>query len=70
MSKKLAIVFNTSEGRKFTLNLNAPKAGLTTEDVMEEAGKIIASGSLTPTQGKPVSVASAKIVEQHEEILV
>lgn len=70
MSKKLVIVFNTEEDRKFTLNLNAPKADLTSEVVMQEAQKIIDSNSLTPTQGKPVSVASAKIVEQNEEILI
>lgn len=70
MSKKLVMIFNTDEGRKFTLNLNDPKEGLTSAEVLAEAQNIINSNTLIPTQGKPVSVDSVKIVEQSEEILV
>lgn len=70
MNRKLIIVFNTQDERKFTLTLNNPKTGLTSAQVMAEAQKIIDSSSLTPSQGKPVSVASAKIVEQQESVLI
>lgn len=70
MNRKLVISFNTDDNRRFTLNLNNPKEDLTEADVQAEAQKIIDSDSLTPIQGKPISVHSAKVVEQHVQNLI
>lgn len=65
MTKKLVIVFNTSADRRFTLNISNPKDNLTEEAILLEAGKLMDTGVLAPSQGTPVSVHSAKIVEQN-----
>ncbi|WP_020008587.1 DUF2922 domain-containing protein [Salinicoccus albus] len=65
MTRKLTVVFNTELGRRFTLNINNPADEVTEELLLAEAQKMIDTNALAPMQGKPVSVHSAKIVEQH-----
>ncbi len=65
MTKKLVVAFNTDADRRFTLTINNPADNLTEETLLQEANRIIATNALAPTQGKPVSVYSAKIVEQN-----
>lgn len=65
MTKKLTVVFNTDANRRFTLNINNPAEDLTEETLLLEANRLIATNALAPMQGKPVSVHSAKIVEQN-----
>ncbi|WP_342389166.1 DUF2922 domain-containing protein [Salinicoccus bachuensis] len=65
MTKKLVIVFNTELNRRFTLNISNPKEDLTEATLLLEAERLIETGALAPMQGKPVSVHSAKIVEQN-----
>ncbi|GAB3070387.1 DUF2922 domain-containing protein [Salinicoccus sesuvii] len=65
MTKKLVIVFDTDLNRRFTLTLNNPKTDLTEAALMAEAERLIELGVLAPMQGRPVSVYSAKIVEQN-----
>ena len=65
MDKKLVVVFNTDADRCFTLNISNPADDLSEETLLEEAGRLIATNALAPMQGKPVSVYSAKIVEQN-----
>lgn len=65
MTKKLVVVFNTDANRRFTLNISNPAEGLTEETLLLEANRLIATNALAPMQGKPVSVHSAKIVEQN-----
>lgn len=70
MTKKLVVVFNTDANRRFTLNISNPADDLTQESLLTEANRIIATNALAPTQGKPVSVHSAKIVEQNVTELI
>lgn len=65
MTRKLSVVFNTELGRRFTLTINNPTDDLTEEVLLAEAQKMIGTNALAPMQGKPVSVHSAKIVEQN-----
>ncbi|WP_411844150.1 DUF2922 domain-containing protein [Salinicoccus sp. HZC-1] len=65
MTKKLTVVFNTDANRRFTLNISNPAEDLTEETLLLEANRLIATNALAPMQGKPVSVHSAKIVEQN-----
>ncbi|MFC3419623.1 DUF2922 domain-containing protein [Salinicoccus hispanicus] len=65
MTKKLVIVFDTDLSRRFTLTINNPKEDLTEATLVAEAERLIELGVLAPMQGRPVSVHSAKIVEQN-----
>ncbi|WP_017548614.1 DUF2922 domain-containing protein [Salinicoccus carnicancri] len=56
MDKKLVVVFNTDADRRFTLNISNPADDLTEETLLQEAGRLISTNALAPTQGKPVSV--------------
>lgn len=70
MNSKLVVRFDTEEGKRFTMTFNNPKQDLTNEIVQGELDKIIESGVLAPSQGKPVSVYSAEIVETNVTPLI
>lgn len=63
MNTKLVVRFDTDLGKRFTMSFNNPKADLTTEIVQGELQKIIDSDILAPSQGKPISIYSAELVE-------
>lgn len=70
MNKKLVLVFNTNEDKRFTLTINNPKENLTTVEVESEAARIIAEDVLRPSQGIPVSLYSAKVVDTNTTVLI
>lgn len=70
MNTKLVVRFDTDAGKRLTVTLNNPKADLTPELVEGELQKIIDSSVLAPSQGKPVSIYSAEIVETNVTPLI
>ena len=70
MNKKLVLVFNTNEDKRFTLTINNPKENLTTAEVESEAARIIAEDVLRQSQGIPVSLYSAKVVDTNTTVLI
>lgn len=69
MDEKLVMVFTTNQDKRFTLTVNNPKAGLTSQEVEAEAARLIAENILRPSQGIPVSLYSAKIVNTATTVL-
>lgn len=69
MDQKLVLVFNTDQDKRFTLTINNPKADITTEEVEAEAARLIAEDIMRPSQGKPVSLYSAKVVNTATTVL-
>ena len=65
MEEKLVMVFITNEEKRYTLTINNPKEGLTEA----EAARLIAENVLRPSQGIPVSLYSAKIVNTDTKVL-
>lgn len=69
MDDKLVLVFNTNQDKRFTLTVNNPKEGITAEEVEAEAARLIAEDIMRPSQGIPVSLYSAKIVNTATTVL-
>ncbi|CDZ99776.1 hypothetical protein BN1048_00649 [Jeotgalicoccus saudimassiliensis] len=69
MEEKLVMVFITNQEKRYTLTINNPKEGLTAAEVEAEAARLIAENVLRPSQGIPVSLYSAKIVNTSTEVL-
>lgn len=69
MNEKLVMVFVTNQDKRFNLTINNPKAGITAAEVEAEAARIIAEDVLRPSQGIPVSLYSAKIVNTETSVL-
>lgn len=69
MDEKLVLVFNTNQDKRFTLTVNNPKEGITAEEVETEAARLIAEDIMRPSQGIPVSLYSAKIVNTATTVL-
>jgi len=69
MDVKLVLVFNTNQDKRFTLTVNNPKEGITAEEVEAEAARLIAEDIMRPSQGIPVSLYSAKIVNTATTVL-
>ncbi|HJG32334.1 Protein of unknown function [Jeotgalicoccus aerolatus] len=69
MDEKLVLVFNTNQDKRFTLTVNNPKEGITAEEVEAEAARLIAEDIMRPSQGIPVSLYSAKIVNTATTVL-
>lgn len=69
MDEKLVMVFVTNQDKKFNLTINKPKAGITATEVEAEAARLIAEDILRPSQGIPVSLYSAKIVNTAISVL-
>lgn len=69
MDEKLVLVFNTNEDKKFTLTINNPKEGITATEVEAEAERLIAANIMRPSQGIPVSLFSAKVVNTSTNVL-
>lgn len=69
MDQKLVLVFTTNQDKRFTLTINNPKADITTEEVEAEAARIIAEDIMRPSQGIPVSLYSAKVVNTATTVL-
>lgn len=69
MDEKLVLVFNTNQDKRFTLTVNNPKEGITAEEVEAEAARLIAEDIMRPSQGIPVSLYSAKIVNTSTTVL-
>ncbi|CAD2076059.1 hypothetical protein JEOAER750_01357 [Jeotgalicoccus aerolatus] len=69
MDEKLVLVFNTNQNKRFTLTVNNPKEGITAEEVEAEAARLIAEDIMRPSQGIPVSLYSAKIVNTATTVL-
>lgn len=70
MDIKLIARFDTDEGKRFTMSMNNPKEDLTPELVQAELQKVIDLDVLAPSQGKPVSIHSAEIVETKVTTLI
>lgn len=70
MDIKLIARFDTDEGKRFTVTMNNPKEDLAPELVASELQKIIDLDVLAPSQGKPVSIHSAEIVETKVTTLI
>lgn len=70
MDIKLIARFDTDEGKRFTVTMNNPKEDLAPELVASELQKIIDLDVLAPSQGKPVSIYSAEIVETKVTTLI
>ena len=69
MYEKIVMVFVTNQDKRFNLTINNPKAGITAAEVEAEAARIIAEDVLRPSQGIPVSLYSAKIVNTETSVL-
>ena len=69
MDEKLVLVFNTNQDKRFTLTVNNPKEGITAEEVEAEAARLIAEDIMRPSQGIPVTLYSAKIVNTATTVL-
>ena len=69
MEEKLVMVFNTSDEKRYTLTINNPKEGITPAEVEAEAARLIAENVMRPSQGIPVSLYSAKIVNTETKVL-
>ncbi len=70
MDIKLIARFDTDEGKRFTMTMNNPQEDLAPELVASELQKIIDLDVLAPSQGKPVSIHSAEIVETKVTTLI
>ncbi|MGO1923730.1 MAG: DUF2922 domain-containing protein [Jeotgalicoccus sp.] len=69
MDEKLVMVFVTNQDKRFNLTINNPKAGITAAEVEAEAARLITEDILRPSQGIPVSLYSAKIVNTATSVL-
>ena len=69
MDEKLVMVFTTNQDKRFTLTVNNPKVGITSQEVEAEAARLIAENILRPSQGIPVSLYSAKVVNTATTVL-
>lgn len=69
MDEKLVMVFTTNQDKRFTLTVNNPKVVLTSQEVEAEAARLIAENILRPSQGIPVSLYSAKVVNTATTVL-
>lgn len=69
MAKTLNMVFNTSNGKKASINLINPKENLTKDQVMVVASDIIAKNIFDTTNGELISVSEINMKNSDKNIL-